>query len=193
MFVGDSRGHVSWLSDNVMLCFDFRRSVLILLESVIQVAAAGPFTTNDNLAYEPLVELFAYAKKVRPNLLILVVFWHFFYFPHLSNSDSQVLILQLLFVRGKLIFLVVVFNVDGSVCRFWASTDQAGDCRQVILPYLSGRDQDAGKLIKRCVKWSTNLDRSHSVLVSPKLQFFVLAKSRTSTSTSYIKDVPFVV
>ncbi|KAG0570128.1 hypothetical protein KC19_6G140800 [Ceratodon purpureus] len=36
------------------------------------VAAAGPFTTNDNLAYEPLVELFAYAKKVRPNLLILM-------------------------------------------------------------------------------------------------------------------------
>lgn len=36
------------------------------------MAAAGPFTTNDNLAYEPLVELLTYARKIRPNVLILV-------------------------------------------------------------------------------------------------------------------------
>ncbi|KAH8964673.1 hypothetical protein BDL97_04G079200 [Sphagnum fallax] len=36
------------------------------------LTAAGPFTTSDNLAYEPFVELLAYARKKRPNLLVLM-------------------------------------------------------------------------------------------------------------------------
>ena len=43
-------------------------------KSIEQVAAAGPFSTNDNLAYEPLAEIFAYARRVQPNVLILVLF-----------------------------------------------------------------------------------------------------------------------
>lgn len=34
--------------------------------------AAGPFTTSDNLTYEPLMELLDFARKKQPNLLLLV-------------------------------------------------------------------------------------------------------------------------
>lgn len=34
--------------------------------------AAGPFTTTDNLLFEPLTELLAYARRKMPQLLILV-------------------------------------------------------------------------------------------------------------------------
>lgn len=37
-----------------------------------QVIAAGPFTTTDNLLFEPLVELLAYASRKQPQLLLLV-------------------------------------------------------------------------------------------------------------------------
>ncbi|XP_020107295.1 DNA polymerase alpha subunit B [Ananas comosus] len=36
------------------------------------VIAAGPFTTNDNLLFEPLQELLAYARRKQPQLLILM-------------------------------------------------------------------------------------------------------------------------
>ncbi|XP_028771323.1 DNA polymerase alpha subunit B isoform X2 [Neltuma alba] len=36
------------------------------------VIAAGPFTTTDNLSFEPLAELLAYAKKRPPQLIILM-------------------------------------------------------------------------------------------------------------------------
>ncbi|XP_057738472.1 uncharacterized protein LOC130955598 [Arachis stenosperma] len=36
------------------------------------IIAAGPFTTTDNLFFEPLVELLAYAKRRQPQLLILL-------------------------------------------------------------------------------------------------------------------------
>ncbi|KAJ7945513.1 DNA polymerase alpha subunit B [Quillaja saponaria] len=36
------------------------------------IIAAGPFTTTDNLLFEPLVELLAYAKRKPPQLLILL-------------------------------------------------------------------------------------------------------------------------
>lgn len=42
-----------------------------------QIIAAGPFTTIDNLLFEPLVELLAYAKRRQPQLLVLV---HALYF-----------------------------------------------------------------------------------------------------------------
>lgn len=36
------------------------------------IIAAGPFTTTDNLLFEPLVELLAYAKRRQPQLLVLL-------------------------------------------------------------------------------------------------------------------------
>ena len=36
------------------------------------MVAAGPFTTTDNLLFEPLIELLAYARRKMPQLLILV-------------------------------------------------------------------------------------------------------------------------
>ncbi|XP_073224975.1 uncharacterized protein [Cicer arietinum] len=36
------------------------------------IIAAGPFTTTDNLLFEPLVELLAYAKRRPPQLLVLL-------------------------------------------------------------------------------------------------------------------------
>ena len=37
-----------------------------------QIIASGPFTTTDNLFFEPLVELLAYARRKLPQLLVLV-------------------------------------------------------------------------------------------------------------------------
>ncbi|KAL6583125.1 hypothetical protein OROMI_005203 [Orobanche minor] len=36
------------------------------------IVAAGPFTTSDNLLFEPLTELLAYARRKQPQLLILL-------------------------------------------------------------------------------------------------------------------------
>ncbi|XP_073316114.1 uncharacterized protein [Primulina huaijiensis] len=36
------------------------------------IVAAGPFTTNDNLFFEPLIELLAYACRKQPQFLVLV-------------------------------------------------------------------------------------------------------------------------
>ncbi len=52
----------------------FLSEILTVAIFIIQLTAAGPFTTSDNLAYEPFVELLAYARKKRPNLLVLVFF-----------------------------------------------------------------------------------------------------------------------
>jgi hypothetical protein len=38
----------------------------------LQVIAAGPYTTTDNLLFEPLQELLSYACRKQPQLLILV-------------------------------------------------------------------------------------------------------------------------
>ncbi|XP_078441934.1 DNA polymerase alpha 2 isoform X3 [Wolffia australiana] len=37
-----------------------------------QIVAAGPFTTSDNLLFEPLAELLAYASRKSPQLLVLI-------------------------------------------------------------------------------------------------------------------------
>lgn len=42
------------------------------LDELRILAAAGPFTTAENHAYQPLKELLAYAKRRRPHLLILM-------------------------------------------------------------------------------------------------------------------------
>ena len=39
---------------------------------LLQVIAAGPYTTTDNLLFEPLQELLSYACRKQPQLLILV-------------------------------------------------------------------------------------------------------------------------
>ncbi|XP_073306796.1 uncharacterized protein [Primulina huaijiensis] len=36
------------------------------------IVAAGPFTTSDNLFFEPLIELLAYARRKQPQLLVLL-------------------------------------------------------------------------------------------------------------------------
>lgn len=36
------------------------------------IVAVGPFTTNENLLYEPLDDLLKVTKKEEPNLLLLV-------------------------------------------------------------------------------------------------------------------------
>lgn len=38
------------------------------------IIAAGPFTTTDNLFFEPLTELLAYARRKMPQLLVLICF-----------------------------------------------------------------------------------------------------------------------
>eukprot|EP00850_Spirogloea_muscicola_P009779 SM000055S18313 [mRNA] locus=s55:615811:620704:- [translate_table: standard] len=43
------------------------------MDSLKVIVAAGPYTTSDNLLYEPLEELLDYALEQRPNLLILVL------------------------------------------------------------------------------------------------------------------------
>ncbi|CAA0841486.1 DNA polymerase alpha 2 [Striga hermonthica] len=37
-----------------------------------EIVAAGPFTTSDNLLFEPLTELLAYARRKQPQLLVLL-------------------------------------------------------------------------------------------------------------------------
>ncbi|CAL5338647.1 unnamed protein product [Camellia sinensis] len=44
----------------------------VLLQSSL-IIAAGPFTTTDNLFFEPLTELLAYAQRKQPQLLLLLV------------------------------------------------------------------------------------------------------------------------
>lgn len=39
---------------------------------VLQVVAAGPYTANDNWAYEPLEALLEYVQGVGPDILLLV-------------------------------------------------------------------------------------------------------------------------
>ena len=39
---------------------------------LLQVIVAGPYTTTDNLLFEPLQELLSYACRKQPQLLILV-------------------------------------------------------------------------------------------------------------------------
>lgn len=41
-------------------------------EEISMIIAAGPFTTTDNLYFEPLKELISYAKRKQPQLLILL-------------------------------------------------------------------------------------------------------------------------
>lgn len=52
-----------------------------------KIVAAGPFTTSDNLEYEPLVELLDYARKKQPNLILLVCTYLFC--PHLSAVEEM--------------------------------------------------------------------------------------------------------
>lgn len=42
------------------------------LAELSMVVAAGPFTTSDNLFFEPLIELLAYARRKQPQLLLLM-------------------------------------------------------------------------------------------------------------------------
>jgi hypothetical protein len=66
----------------------FLSEILTVAIFIIQLTAAGPFTTSDNLAYEPFVELLAYARKKRPNLLVLVLF-HSCFVANSSCAGSQ--------------------------------------------------------------------------------------------------------
>lgn len=43
-----------------------------MLSELSLIIAAGPFTTTDNLMFEPLTELLAYARRKQPQLLILL-------------------------------------------------------------------------------------------------------------------------
>ncbi|KAF8378143.1 hypothetical protein HHK36_029480 [Tetracentron sinense] len=43
-----------------------------LLAELSLVIAAGPFTTTDNLLFEPLIELLAYASRKQPQLLVML-------------------------------------------------------------------------------------------------------------------------
>lgn len=66
----------------------FLSEILTVAIFIIQLTAAGTFTTSDNLAYEPFVELLAYARKKRPNLLVLVLF-HSCFVANSSCAGSQ--------------------------------------------------------------------------------------------------------
>ncbi|KAH9305014.1 hypothetical protein KI387_009418, partial [Taxus chinensis] len=41
-------------------------------KAISMLIAAGPFTTTDNLEFEPLIDLLAYARRKQPNLLLLM-------------------------------------------------------------------------------------------------------------------------
>ncbi|GFY88166.1 DNA polymerase alpha 2 [Actinidia rufa] len=43
-----------------------------MLAELSMIVAAGPFTTTDNLFFEPLAELLAYARRKQPQLLLLL-------------------------------------------------------------------------------------------------------------------------
>lgn len=53
--------------------------MLTRLWNLKQIIAAGPFTTIDNLFFEPLAELLAYARRKQPQLLLLVSTPHYSY------------------------------------------------------------------------------------------------------------------
>lgn len=60
-----------------------------------QLIASGPFTTTDNLLFEPLIELLAYATRKLPQLLILVwthlffiIFQHHIWVTYLAREVS---------------------------------------------------------------------------------------------------------
>ncbi|CAK9155820.1 unnamed protein product [Ilex paraguariensis] len=44
----------------------------LMLSELSLIIAAGPFTTTDNLFFEPLIELLAYARRKQPQLLVLM-------------------------------------------------------------------------------------------------------------------------
>lgn len=52
-----------------LLCFGALSTFYVL----VQIIAAGPFTTVDNLFFEPLAELLSYARRKQPQLIILVM------------------------------------------------------------------------------------------------------------------------
>eukprot|EP01018_Ginkgo_biloba_P022864 Gb_31734 [translate_table: standard] len=58
-------------------------SLPITPKAISVVIAAGPFTTADNLAFEPLADLLVYAQKKRPNLIILLG-------PFVDSEHSQI-------------------------------------------------------------------------------------------------------
>ncbi|XP_042506466.1 DNA polymerase alpha subunit B [Macadamia integrifolia] len=51
---------------------EFQPTPSTMLGELSLVIAAGPFTTSDNLLFEPLVELLAYASRKQPQLLMLL-------------------------------------------------------------------------------------------------------------------------
>lgn len=44
------------------------------VDTVSAIVASGPFTTSDNLDYQPLIDLIEYTVEHEPDVLILVVF-----------------------------------------------------------------------------------------------------------------------
>ncbi|EFJ04942.1 hypothetical protein SELMODRAFT_23326, partial [Selaginella moellendorffii] len=53
------------------------------------IVASGPFTTSDNLSFEPLMELLAYARNKRPNVLLLMGLFFDAEHPHVKQGITD--------------------------------------------------------------------------------------------------------
>lgn len=117
------------------------------------VAAAGPFTTSENLAYEPLVELFAYARKVRPNLLILMG-------PFVDSEHSQIKQGAV----GRLLSHVFQEEIRMRVEKY--CDDMGEGCRVVLIP--SHRDAHHDLLFPQPPLDANDFeDPNHQILLLP--------------------------
>ena len=53
-------------------------SLILITCHVDQIIASGPYTTADNMFFEPLSDLLAYAQRKQPQLLVLVSIINFY-------------------------------------------------------------------------------------------------------------------
>lgn len=125
----------------------------------MQIIAAGPFTTADNLLFEPLAELLAYAKRKQPQLLILV--------------RSQVKRCTL-----KVWHKIILFNCFSTltawtISGFWTSRHKKGNGWQKFWWNISHRSYYKG------IYWNEQFQPS-SILPFRILEFFMPLNSECS-------------
>lgn len=101
----------------------------------LQIIAAGPFTTTDNLLFEPLTDLLAYAKRKQPQVLILVRNSVLLSIVSLCSTSS--------FADAREINLSMSLT-DRTIYWFRASGDQESHCEHDIWWYVSSWDSWKG-------------------------------------------------
>lgn len=72
-----------------------------------QIVAAGPFTTSDNLLFEPLTELLSYARRKQPQLLVLVSNNCFYFLFVIDNNENNLASYFIFDSQDHLLILII--------------------------------------------------------------------------------------